>query len=345
VSGRSGDENVAWLIQHRAKQYLNLIEIPGYDDITWLNEPNNITSGTGLTPGHKLFLKNITKKFGILKILIIFVVLFILILLQMKLVFKDLASAKRDAGFSYLGMINNGSKHEKAYKFGELVYTIYLAPGNMSGYEVCAGRTIECTKLCLNESGHNRMDAKNNFINRSRIGKTKMFFENHEFFTRWVIRDINAGITRAKKQGLKFSVRINNTSDISPELLWIKVDGVKQNILQLFPDIQFYDYTKVQGRLRLMNKYPNYDLTYSYNGQNMETCLQLLRAGIKVAMVFEKVPTEYNGFKVVDGDLYDMRYKDEPGSIIGLKLKKVRSKPDMLNTFVIREHELALEPA
>lgn len=261
----------------------------------------------------------------------------------MKMVFKDLASAKRDSGFSYLGRVNNGAKHYKAFKYDELVYTIYLAPGNMSGYEVCAGRTPECTALCLNESGHNRMDAKRNFINRSRIAKTQMFFENHEFFTRWVIRDIQAGITRAKKAGMRFSVRINNTSDISPELLWIKENGVKKNILELFPDIQFYDYTKVMGRLRLMNKYPNYDLTYSYNGSNMETCVQLLKAGIKVAMVFEKVPESFNGFKVINGDLYDMRYKDEPGVIVGLKFKKVRD--NTFNSFVIREHELVAEPA
>jgi len=265
--------------------------------------------------------------------------------IDMKLVFSSLAQAKKDSGFTYLGKVNNGSKHYKAFKYGELVYTIYLSPGNMSGYEVCAGRTAECTALCLNESGHNRMDAKRNHINRSRIGKTQMFFENHEFFSRWVIRDINAGIAKAKKMGFKFSVRINNTSDISPELIYIKENGIKKNILELFPDIQFYDYTKVQGRLRLMNKYDNYDLTYSYNGSNMETCMQLLKSGIKVAMVFEKVPTEFNGFKVINGDLYDMRYKDEPGTIIGLKFKKVRSKPDATNTFVIHEHELVAEPA
>ena len=252
----------------------------------------------------------------------------------------NLAEAKRKTGLTYLGKVNNGAKHQKAEKYKELVYTIYLAPANLSGYEVCAGRTAECTALCLNESGHNRMDMKTNMINNSRIRKTQMFFENHEFFVRWVIRDIQAGITRAKKQGYRFSVRLNNTSDISPELFWIKENGIKKNILELFPEIQFYDYTKVMGRLRLMNKYDNYDLTYSYNGSNMETCLQLLKSGIKVAMVFEKVPEEFEGFKVVDGDLYDMRYKDEPGVIIGLKYKKVRNKPDENNTFVIRKHEL-----
>lgn len=259
----------------------------------------------------------------------------------MKLEFTTLANAKRETGLTYLGKVNNGSKHQKAEKFGELVYTIYLSPANMSGYEVCAGRTAECTALCLNESGHNRMDYRDNFINASRIKKTRLFFENHEYFSKWVIRDIQAGITKAKKEGKRFSVRINNTSDISPELIWIKENGVKKNILEIFPDIQFYDYTKVMGRLRLMNKYDNYDLTYSYNGSNMETCLQLLKAGIKVAMVFEKVPESFNGFKVIDGDLYDMRYKDEPGTIIGLKFKKVRD--NKLNSFVITEKELVYE--
>lgn len=252
----------------------------------------------------------------------------------------NLAEAKRKSGVTYLGLVNNGAKHFKAFKYGELVYTIYLAPGNMSGFEVCPGRTPECTALCLNESGHNRMADKRNHINNSRIKKTKMFFNDREFFARWVIRDIEAGIRKANKLGYKFSVRINNTSDISPELLYIKVDGVKKNVLELFPEVQFYDYTKVASRLRLMNKYDNYDLTYSFNGSNMETCLQLLTSGIKVAMVFEHKPDSFMGFKVIDGDLYDMRYKDTAGTIIGLKFKKVRNKPDIENTFVIRENIL-----
>lgn len=256
----------------------------------------------------------------------------------------NLAAAKRKTGFAYLGKINNGAKHYKAFKYGELVYTIYLSHGNMSGYEVCPGRTPECTAFCLNESGHNlgRYKTKPNTINMSRIKKTKMFFENRELFSQWVVRDIKAGIERAKKENKSFSVRINNTSDISPEQIYIIENGLKKNVLELFPEIQFYDYTKVQSRLRLMNKYENYDLTYSYNGSNMETCIALLKSGIKVAMVFEKVPTEFMGFKVINGDLYDMRYKDEPGVIVGLKFKKVRNSPKN-NSFVITQKELILE--
>ncbi len=261
----------------------------------------------------------------------------------MKLVFKNLAQAKRDSGVTYLGKCNNSSKHEKAYKYNELVYTIYLSPGNMSGYEVCAGRTTECTTLCLNEAGHNRIDVKTNHINRSRIRKTQMFFENHQFFTNWVIRDINAGITRAKKLGMRFSVRINNTSDISPELLWVKVNGIKQNILQLFPDVQFYDYTKITGRVQLMKKYPNYDVTFSFNGMNWDLCEKMLNNGVRVAVVFDRVPDHFRGFKVIDGDFNDLRYRDPKNVIVGLKYKKTRNRPDDNTTFVIRIKEHVME--
>ena len=59
--------------------------------------------------------------------------------------FTTVAEAKRLTGLSYIGKINHSTKHEKAYKYNELVYTIYLAPANMSGFEVCPARSQECT--------------------------------------------------------------------------------------------------------------------------------------------------------------------------------------------------------
>jgi len=55
---------------------------------------------------------------------------------------------------------------------------LYLAPAKSSGYEVCPGRTKDCTKLCLNESGMNTMTqkGKGDVINDSRVKKTKLFF-------------------------------------------------------------------------------------------------------------------------------------------------------------------------
>jgi len=250
--------------------------------------------------------------------------------------FKSISQSKKDTGLSYLGMVNNSTKHEKAFKYDELVYTLYLAPAKSSGYEVCPMRTEFCTKLCLNESGRNKMDTKKNTINNSRIKKTKMFFEDREFFVRWMIDEIKNSKKKSKLLGYSFSVRLNNTSDISPEMFWIKQDdGTTKNILQLFPDVQFYDYTKVPSRINLTKKYKNYDLTFSYSGHNLNECHTMLNNNIRVAVVFNKVPTEFWNRKVIDGDLYDMRYKDKKNVIVGLKYKRVRNKLTK-NKFVIQ---------
>ena len=67
--------------------------------------------------------------------------------------------------------------------------------------------------------------------------------------------------------------------------------------------------------------------------------MDLLSSGKgRVAMVFEgkTLPIKWNGFDVIDGDAYDMRYIDELGVIVGLKFKKVRSKIDTTNNkFII----------
>lgn len=252
------------------------------------------------------------------------------------MIYKNISQAKKLTGLSYLGMVNNSTKHEKAYKYEELVYTLYLAPAKMSGYEVCPMRTKECTLLCLNESGRNKMDTHKNTINNSRIKKTKLFFEEREFFMGWLVDEIKQAKKKAEDLGYHFSVRLNNTSDISPESFYMSVEGVNVNVLQLFPDVQFYDYTKVPNRMRLKEKYKNYDLTFSFSGENMEECFKMLFNHTRVAMVFDKVPETYKGYKVVDGDLYDMRYRDEPNVIVGLKFKRVRNKLDKKYKFVIQ---------
>lgn len=234
--------------------------------------------------------------------------------------YKNKSQAKKQTGLSYLGGINTSSKIEKGEKFGYSTYILYLAPAKTSGYEVCPMRTEECTRACLSESGHNRIDTKGT-INKARIKKTKLFFEDREFFMRWLVDEIRAEKTKAEKEGKKLAIRLNGTSDLNP--VQFHLDG--KNILEIFPDVQFYDYTKVLNRLKLVEKYPNYDLTFSFSGHNMPDCLYALANGVRVAMVFNQVPENYLGYEVVNGDLYDMRFLDGP-SIVGLKYKKVRNK-------------------
>ena len=247
--------------------------------------------------------------------------------------FTTLAAAKRLTGLSYLGGTTKSVKHRKAGLYGELTYSLYLAPAKTSGYEVCPGRTFECTGVCLNESGMNTMvrNDKGDVINDSRITKTKLFFEHREFFMKWMIYEIKAAQRLAIRMTYAFSIRINNTSDINPEEF--QLDGI--NLLQMFPEVQFYDYTKVKDRIDLMTKYKNYDITYSYTGYNLTECQKMLLNKIKVAVVFKLIPENFMGYKVIDGDKYDMRYRDE-AVVIGLKYKRVRIKLNTNFKFVVQ---------
>jgi hypothetical protein len=216
-----------------------------------------------------------------------------------------------------------------------MTYILYLAPAEQSGYNVCPGSTAECREACLTESGHNRIDVKKNAINKARIKKTKLFFEHREFFMGWLVAEISKAKADAIAKGFTFSVRLNGTSDIQPTLF--KFNG--KVIFDIFNEVTFYDYTKVANRFKLLDKYSNYDLTYSFSGYNMLQSLELLENNKgRVAMVFEgkQLPISFMGYKVIDGDAYDMRHLDETGVIVGLKFKFVRTKIDTAhNKFII----------
>lgn len=252
------------------------------------------------------------------------------------MIYQNRAQAKRITKLSYLGGIATSSKIAKGLKYDEMTYILYLAPAKMSGYEVCPMRSAECTAACLNESGHNRIDIHDNTINKARIAKTKLFFEQRDFFMRWLQDEITAAQKKAAAAGMKFSVRLNGTSDLSPEQFNLK----GKNILEMFPDVQFYDYTKVYKRIQLTQKYSNYDITYSYSGTNSVECMNALLQDVRVAVVFEELPETFMGYPVIDGDAYDMRYLDDT-VIVGLKYKKVRNKLDQEKSkFVISKQNL-----
>jgi hypothetical protein len=250
--------------------------------------------------------------------------------------FINKSQARKISGVNYLGSVSVTVKHKKSIKFGELTYSLYLAPGNLSGYETCPGRTVECSKYCLNESGHNTMSMNDEMINKSRITKTRLFFENRPFFMDWMIAEIKSAKAKADKLGFKLSIRLNNTSDINPERFYIIRDNVKINIFQLFPDIQIYDYTKVFSRLQLSKKYPNYNLTYSYTGYNHKECITALSHGYKIAVVFLNVPQTFMNHDVIDGDLNDLRFKEKNPAVVGLKYKRTRNKLTTDVKFVVQ---------
>jgi hypothetical protein len=153
----------------------------------------------------------------------------------------------------------------------------------------------------------------------------------------WLLDEIRSAQRKAQAAGKSFSVRLNGTSDLSPEQFHL--DG--KNILEILPDVQFYDYTKVFKRIQLAKKYSNYDITFSFSGNNIAESLLALEQEIRVAVVFEELPAQYWGVPVVDGDLYDMRYQDPGKVVIGLKYKKVRNKIDLSKSkFIVSKENI-----
>ena len=242
--------------------------------------------------------------------------------------FTTISQAKKQTGLSYLGTINASSKLMKNQKVNmQYTYAIYLAPANTSGYNVCSHSTKECRLGCLATSGRQAIEIFSGLdsIKNARIKKTKLFYEHSEFFMQWLIAEIKSAKLKAQKDGFYFSVRLNATSDID----WqnVKVNGA--NIFEIFADVNFYDYTKNANKF--INKPANYHLTYSYTGRNWAQSKELLKRGVNIAMVFNakkesELPTEYKGFKVVNGDLTDYRIADAKGIIIGLKWKRIANR-------------------
>jgi hypothetical protein len=208
----------------------------------------------------------------------------------------------------------------KGTKKGYLSFVLHLAPANLSGKEVCPKRTAGCTAACLNTAGRGgifKAGESTNVIQQARIRKTKMFFEDRKGFLMDLAVDITKGIKQAEKQGLIPAFRLNGTSDISWEKYEV-LDG--KNIFQLFPKVQFYDYTKVLGRK--VADIPNYHLTFSNADGNLNDVLGAKDAGLNIAVVFRKgLPEKHLGLKVIDGDETDLRFLDERGVIVGLKAK------------------------
>ena len=231
-------------------------------------------------------------------------------------------------GFSYLGNINSSSKVQKTNKELQIdTYVLYLAPSDLSGKNVCAKATAECIKGCLNTSGRAKMEKSYKTMMNARINKTKFFYENREQFNKILFHEVGMYAKRTANKGKEFAVRLNGTSDLNPILF--KENG--KNILETYPNIQFYDYTKVLNRIELAKKYPNYDLTFSFTGYNWSDCEIALQNNVRVAMIFnvsksEPLPSHYNCYPVVDGDKYDYRPLDSKNVIVGLRWKSIKDK-------------------
>jgi len=224
-------------------------------------------------------------------------------------------------------------KIQKGTKQGYLSFILHLAPADLSGRETCPKRTAGCTAACLNTAGRGGMFKRGentNMIQKARIRKTNYFFEARDYFMEDLYKDIQKAIKFAEKQGLIPVFRLNGTSDLSWEKYTVGATGM--NLFELFPTVQFYDYTKVLGRK--VSKYKNYHLTFSKADGNDSDVAEALMQGMSVVAVYDKIPAG-----TPSADETDLRFLDPKGVMLGLKAKG-RAKKDY-SGFVIRLTETA----
>ena len=248
------------------------------------------------------------------------------------------------------GKVNH--KIKKNIKLGYNTYSLNFAHSDLSGFNVCpiANKLTEqenspkksnCSSCCV---GYNGFASIHNSVMESRIKKTLSYFLDRKSFLNQLIYEIGKAIKESNKKGLKPSFRLNAYSDIKWEREYITDN---KNIFQLFPDVDFYDYTKLSNR----NTPVNYQLTYSHYGKFTDTS-KALNNGLNVAIVFEKLP-EYikiNGKKytVINGDETDLRIDEKINGdnvIVGLKFKgsKKKLQDAIMEGFAIAKNNKALK--
>jgi len=217
-------------------------------------------------------------------------------------------------------------KIQKGTKLGYLSFILHLAPADLSGKETCPKRTAGCTAACLNTAGRGGMFKRGentNVIQKARIRKTEYFFNDRAGFMADLVEDIMRAVNFARRKGLTPVFRLNGTSDLAWEKYEVPNHG--KNIFDAFSTLQFYDYTKVLGRK--VAGIPNYHLTFSAADGNDADVAKAIEQGMNVAVVFDKLPTEYMGRPVFNADDTDLRFLDPKGVVLGLKAKG-RAKKD-----------------
>ena len=230
-------------------------------------------------------------------------------------------------------LVGDGDSNAKLKKSGKTAYTVglSLAPSNQAGIgNTCPNASPGCRASCLDETGLGFIWGA---IAVARARKTAACYFARRWFLDKLSKELKAAAFNAYQQQKPLAVRLNVFSDvawerIAPELFSIKAE--------------FYDYTKNPNRVGQL--LPNYWVTFSRSERNENAAVRVLENGQNVAVVFSdgntstgrkiksaagrpvsKLPTTWNGFPVIDGDLTDLRYLDARGCVVGLVLKSPSS--------------------
>jgi hypothetical protein len=239
--------------------------------------------------------------------------------------------------------IDANAKTVKGQKRGYMTAVLYLSPWKSAGLNVCPMAEIAgCAAACLNTAGRGGIakgsatmapygvKLPDNAIQRARIARTRFYAEDRIAFMAQLVKEIESFLRKAERKGLVPVVRLNGTSDIQWEVghparrlnpgaaklirrsnrATLKRHGAMleqshESIFAAFPEVQFYDYTKIDKRLARTLP-ANYHLSLSYSEASARYAERVMHA--------------------VDGDEHDLRFLDPRGSVVYLKAKGAARK-------------------
>ena len=217
-------------------------------------------------------------------------------------------------------LLSRSAKIDKSVKVGVLSRVLYLTSG-----VTCSRATASCLAVCL---GHSSGKMRTQQATDARDRRTALYYEDQEHFFNLLYDDIRSLQVEAKNTGMLPALRLNGTSDIPWERL-------HNQVFSDFPDLVFYDYTKIPNRVfeflsgRIDDKpFPaNYHITFSVSEQNAHEAIKVLQAGGNAAVVFwPNTPSSFGPFDVIDGDKHDARFLDPSPCIVGLSAKGNRPR-------------------
>ena len=210
-----------------------------------------------------------------------------------------------------------------------LTAILYMTPYKImvdnKWYNSCSMAVLAgCIEGCLNTAGRGAM----NCVQAARQRKAEWFYRDRDGFMLQLMQDVAKFQTYCNKRGIQPVVRLNGTTDIRWEL--IKIEGY--TLFDLFPRVQWYDYTKIANRNT--DHIDNYHLTWSYSNASPKYAAMMQTAldrGMNVATVFRKAfdyANTWMGLPVVNGDADDLRILDPKGGHIVALYAKGKAKKD-----------------
>ena len=217
-----------------------------------------------------------------------------------------------------MNLFGSSQKVEKGSDKRE-THILYLQPaGKVARHTLCTfADKAGCEEPCLISSGQLGMTTGQ----RAATKRTILLLLRPDWFNAQLLSEIDKAERKAKRTGVPALFRLNGTSDID----WSHIVGQR-------PASQFYDYTKVLGRVRA-NTMANYHLTFSgsmYSTQSKRALSKAVARGYHIAVAFNTKGLASDNVTIpdtlADFDETDLRPLDKVQGVIGALKRKGSNK-------------------